>query len=63
MPPIFHTFSTTAIDVDKNYHQVSDEVETLDIHVITTTIKAIAKGTKSIINGEDTPTRIILEEK
>jgi Zn-dependent M28 family amino/carboxypeptidase len=58
-----HTFSTTAIDVDKNYHQVSDEVETLDIHVITTTIKAIAKGTKSIINGEDTPTRIILEEK
>jgi Zn-dependent M28 family amino/carboxypeptidase len=58
-----HTFSTTAIDVDKNYHQVSDEAETLDINVITTTIRAVAKGTKSIIDGTDRPTRIVLEEK
>lgn len=58
-----HTFSTTAIDVDKHYHQASDEAETLDVNVITTTIKAIAKGTKSIIDGQDAPTRIVLEEK
>nr|WP_299064481.1 M28 family peptidase [uncultured Polaribacter sp.] len=56
-----HTFSTTAIDVDKNYHKVSDEAETLDVAVITETIKAIAKGTESIINGKDTPTRIVLK--
>lgn len=58
-----HTFSTTQIDIDKNYHQVSDEAETLDIGIITETIKAVAKGTESIINGEDTPTRVVIEEK
>ena len=57
-----HTFSTTPIDVDEDYHQVSDEVETLDIAVITQTIQAVAVGTKSIISGVDTPTRIVLEE-
>ena len=58
-----HTFSTTAIDVDKDYHKVSDEAETLNMTVITQTIQAVAKGTESIINGKDTPTRVILEEK
>jgi Zn-dependent M28 family amino/carboxypeptidase len=57
-----HTFSTTQIDKDKDYHQVSDEAETLDIGVITETIKAVAKGTNSIIQGIDTPSRIILKE-
>ena len=58
-----HTFSTTAIDVDKDYHKASDEAETLNMTVITQTIQAVAKGTESIINGEDTPTRVVLEEK
>ena len=58
-----HTFSTTPIDVDKDYHQASDEAETLNMTVITQTIRAVAKGTESIINGKDTPTRVILEEK
>ena len=58
-----HTFSTTPIDVDKEYHQVSDEIETLNITVITQTIQAVAKGTESIINGKDTPTRVVLDEK
>ena len=58
-----HTFSTTPIDVDKDYHKASDEVETLDVAVVTETIKAVAKGTESIINGKDTPTRVVLEEK
>jgi Zn-dependent M28 family amino/carboxypeptidase len=57
-----HSFSTTPIDIDKDYHQVSDESETLDVSVITETIKAVAKGTKSIINGKDTPTRVVIEE-
>ena len=57
-----HTFSTTAIDVDKDYHKVSDEAETLNKTIITQTIQAVAKGTKSIIDGKDTPTRVVLKE-
>ena len=55
-----HTFSTGPIDRDQHYHKASDEAETLNITTITETIKAIALGTKSIINGEDTPTRVKL---
>ena len=58
-----HTFSTTPIDVDEDYHQVSDEVETLDIAIITQTIQAVAVETKSIISGEDTHTRVVLKER
>jgi len=58
-----HTFSTTAIDKDPDYHQVSDEAETLNMTVITQTIQAVAKGTESIINGKDTPTRVVIKEK
>lgn len=58
-----HTFSTTAIDKDKDYHKPSDEAETLNMTVITQTIQAVAKGTKSIIDGVDTPTRVVIEEK
>jgi hypothetical protein len=58
-----HTFSTTPIDVDKDYHNVSDEAKTLNMTVITQTIQAVAKGTESIINGKDTPTRVVLDEK
>lgn len=53
-----HTFSTTPIDIDTDYHKVSDEAETLKVDVLTETVKAVAKGTESIINGEDTPTRV-----
>ena len=58
-----HTFSTTPIDVDKDYHKASDEAETLDVAVITETIKAVARGTESIINGKDTPTRVVIKER
>ena len=55
-----HTFSTSPMDKDLDYHKVSDEAETLDVKTITETIKAIATGIRSIISGEDTPTRLIL---
>tara|TARA_R110002073_G_scaffold293194_2_gene458777 strand:+ start:55918 stop:56877 length:960 start_codon:yes stop_codon:yes gene_type:complete len=58
-----HTFSTTQIDKDPDYHKVSDEAESLDVGVITETIKAVARGTESIINGKDTPTRVVIKEK
>ena len=56
-----HTFSTSPIDVDPDYHQVTDASETLNMTVITQTIQAVAKGTKSIINGTDTPTRVVIK--
>jgi len=57
-----HTFSTTPIDIDLHYHQVSDTPETLNMTVITQTIQAVAIGTESIINGKDTPTRVVLQD-
>ncbi|CAL2092627.1 M20/M25/M40 family metallo-hydrolase [Tenacibaculum sp. 190524A05c] len=56
-----HTFSTTPIDTDPDYHKVTDEAETLDVNVLTETIKAVAIGTSSIINGKDTPTRVTIK--
>ena len=58
-----HSFSTGPIDVDIHYHKATDEAETLNVSNITETIRAIAIGTESIINGVDTPTRVVLEEK
>ena len=57
-----HSFSTTSVDVDEDYHQPSDEVQTLNITVITQTINAIAKGTESVISGQDNPSRVVLTE-
>lgn len=56
-----HTFSTCPIDKDTYYHTVDDEVETLDVETIAATIRAIAIGTETIINGKDTPTRVALD--
>jgi len=53
-----HTISTDEIDIDRFYHTVDDEVETLDMKNITATIKAIALSSKSIVNGTDAPKRI-----
>ena len=48
------------MDKDLDYHQLSDEVETLDVKIITETIKAISVGIKSIVNGDDKPSRVVL---
>ena len=53
-----HTISTTPIDVDPDYHQVSDEFETINVDHLTNTIKAISKGAIGIVSGLDTPTRV-----
>ncbi len=53
-----HTISTSKMDSEPNYHQVSDEVSTLDLDNMTEIIKAIAISSESIINGKDTPTRL-----
>ncbi|MBO6523723.1 MAG: M20/M25/M40 family metallo-hydrolase [Balneolaceae bacterium] len=56
-----HTISTTPIDVDKDYHEVSDHFETINISHLTNTIKAIAKAGYGIVSGKDTPTRVDTE--
>lgn len=53
-----HTFATVQIDQDRYYHTVKDEVETLAIENIVASIQAIALGARSIVAGEDTPTRV-----
>lgn len=57
-----HSISTTQIDIDEDYHQLSDETETLDITNITNTINAIAIGSQGIVDGNQTPSRINPEE-
>ena len=53
-----HTISTSKMDVEPNYHKVSDEVSTLDLNNMTDIIKAIAISAQSIIKGSSTPTRV-----
>jgi Zn-dependent M28 family amino/carboxypeptidase len=53
-----HSISTTPIDVDPDYHQVTDHVETLDLDHLTSTIVAIAAGARTIVSGDETPTRV-----
>ncbi|MAB66965.1 MAG: hypothetical protein CL662_09000 [Bacteroidetes bacterium] len=53
-----HTISTTPIDVDPDYHQVSDEFETINVAHLTNTIRAISQAAVGIVSGQDTPTRV-----
>ncbi|WP_374948382.1 M20/M25/M40 family metallo-hydrolase [Mucilaginibacter sp.] len=53
-----HSISTDQIDTDKLYHSVGDEFASLDTKNIVATIKALALGSRSIIAGKDTPTRV-----
>ena len=55
-----HTFSTSPMDKDLDYHKVTDEVNTLDIFTMTQTIKAIAIGIESIVDGTDAPSRVTI---
>jgi len=58
-----HTISTDQIDIDKLYHTVKDEISTLDMGNITSTIRAIALSSRTIVSGQDTPKRIAKLEK
>lgn len=53
-----HTISTSKMDSEPNYHQLSDEVSTLDLENMTEIIKAIAISSESIIKGIDSPSRV-----
>ncbi|WP_257658671.1 M20/M25/M40 family metallo-hydrolase [Parapedobacter lycopersici] len=53
-----HSFSTVQIEKDTFYHTVHDEVETLDMENIISSIKAIALGARGLVQGTDTPKRV-----
>ncbi len=53
-----HTISTSKMDSEPYYHTVDDEVETLDLANMTEIIKAIALSSRTIVSGEDTPSRV-----
>jgi Zn-dependent M28 family amino/carboxypeptidase len=53
-----HTISTSKMDIEPNYHKLSDEVSTLDLENMTEIIKSIAVSSQTIVNGQDTPTRV-----
>lgn len=50
-------------DDDKCYHQPCDELKRINIPHLTTIVKAIAIATKTLISGEDTPSRITVSDK
>ena len=62
-----HTISTSKMDEapnnEPNYHKQSDEIGTLDMINMAEIIKSIAISSKTIISGEDTPTRVALPKR
>jgi Zn-dependent M28 family amino/carboxypeptidase len=57
-----HTISTAKMEGEPNYHQLSDEVQTLDMENMAQIIEAIAESSKTIVGGKDTPTRVKPED-
>jgi len=53
-----HTISTSKMDAEKYYHTQEDEIETLDLNNMAEIIKAIAISSKSIVAGQDSPSRV-----
>jgi Zn-dependent M28 family amino/carboxypeptidase len=57
-----HTISTSKMDNEPNYHQLTDEVKTLDMENMARIIEAIAQSSKTIVSGKDTPSRVKPED-
>lgn len=58
-----HTISTSKMDVEPNYHKLSDEISTLDMDNMTEIIKSITISSQTIISGKDTPSRVLKMKK
>lgn len=53
-----HSFSTSQMDKDEYYHTVKDEIATLNVQNIISSIEAIAIGASGIVEGTQTPSRV-----
>ena len=58
-----HTISTSKMDVEPNYHKLSDEISTLNMDNMTEIIKSITISSQTIISGKDTPSRVLKMKK
>jgi hypothetical protein len=57
-----HSISTSKMDNEPNYHELTDHIETLDMENMARIIKSIALASRSIVAGKDTPTRVNMED-
>lgn len=53
-----HSFSSTQLDKDEYYHQVSDDLASLNFPSLHKVIEAIAIATQPLVDGKITPSRI-----
>lgn len=53
-----HSFSSTKLDKDKHYHQVSDDISSLNLPSMLQVIKTLAIATTPLVDGSITPSRI-----
>lgn len=56
-----HTITTAQLPTDRRYHTVADEVASLDLANLTRITEAIARGVRTLLSGQDTPTRISID--
>lgn len=55
-----HSFSSTQLDKDQHYHQVSDDISSLNLSFLHKVIETLAIATQPLVNGTITPSRILL---
>ncbi|GAA0819915.1 hypothetical protein GCM10009111_24610 [Colwellia asteriadis] len=53
-----HSFSSTQLDKDQHYHQVTDDINSLDLNSMQQVIKTLATATTPLVTGKITPSRI-----
>lgn len=53
-----HSFSSTQLDKDKHYHQVSDDLASLDLSSMHQVIESLSVATQGLVDGQITPTRV-----
>jgi len=53
-----HSFSSTQLDKDQHYHQVTDDINSLNLPSMLQVIKMLATATTPLVDGSITPSRI-----
>jgi hypothetical protein len=57
-----HSFSSTQLDKDQHYHQVSDDISSLDLQSMYQVIESLSVATQGLVDGVITPTRVDVEQ-